>query len=140
VCRWCATYFWKALNEGYNFVLDISSIKGLQTKLWASKVTRIPILGISGLPNRSPATKWHLGVGPMAKHIIYYKEEGDGFLQVWAMVSLVSWLHMAHPCTNGSFVHQKCSNFVLTNLLFSLCRFMWISDPLVACLNAILEF
>ncbi len=29
-----------------------------------------------------------------------------------------------------SFVHQKCSNHALTNLLFSFCRFMWIIDSL----------
>jgi hypothetical protein len=27
-------------------------------------------------------TKWHLGVGPMARHKEYYKEEGGGFSQV----------------------------------------------------------
>jgi hypothetical protein len=28
-CRWRATYHWKALDEGYNFVLDLISIGGL---------------------------------------------------------------------------------------------------------------
>jgi hypothetical protein len=32
-CRWRATYRWKAFNEGYNFALDLTSIKGLHTKL-----------------------------------------------------------------------------------------------------------
>ncbi len=32
-----------------------------------------------------------------------------------------------------SFVHQKCYNYALTNLLFGLCRSMWIVDPLVIC-------
>jgi hypothetical protein len=31
----------------------------------------------------------------------------------------------------GLSVHQKCSNYALTNLLFGLCKFVWISDPLV---------
>jgi hypothetical protein len=31
----------------------------------------------------------------------------------------------------SSFVHQKCSNYALTNLLFDLCRSMWIIDLLV---------
>jgi hypothetical protein len=31
----------------------------------------------------------------------------------------------------GQFVHQKCYNYALTNLLFGLCKFMWIVDPLV---------
>jgi hypothetical protein len=36
-CRWCATYCWKAFDERYNFVLDLISIGGLQTKLWVPK-------------------------------------------------------------------------------------------------------
>jgi hypothetical protein len=35
-------------------------------------------------------TKCHLGVGPVAKHRIYYKGESGGFPQVQAMVSLMS--------------------------------------------------
>jgi hypothetical protein len=48
----------------------------------------------------NPRTKWHLGVGHVAKHIKYYKGEGDGFPQVWAMVNLVnSCLPMSRLCT-----------------------------------------
>jgi hypothetical protein len=47
-------------------------------------------VGILGLPFWSPGTKFHLDVGLMEKHIVYYKGEGDGFSQVWAVVSLVS--------------------------------------------------
>ncbi len=39
----------------------------------------------------------------------------------------------------GLSVHQKSSNYALTNLLFSLCRFMWIIDPLIIRLNPHLE-
>jgi hypothetical protein len=45
-CKWCATYHWKSLNEGYNFSLDLISIGGLQRKLWAPKVAGVPTLGI----------------------------------------------------------------------------------------------
>jgi hypothetical protein len=31
----------------------------------------------------------------------------------------------------GPSVHQKCSNYALTNLLFGLCRSIQIIDPLV---------
>jgi hypothetical protein len=48
-CRWLATYPWKVLDEGYNFVLNLTSIGGLHIKLWASKVMGIPISGISGV-------------------------------------------------------------------------------------------
>ncbi len=47
-------------------------------------------MGISGLPLGSLGTKLHLGAGPVARHKVYYKGEGGGFPQVWAMVSLVS--------------------------------------------------
>jgi hypothetical protein len=43
-----------------------------------------------------------MGLGPMAKRKEYYKGEGGGFLQVWAMVSLVnSCLPMVRPCTKS---------------------------------------
>jgi len=71
--------------------------------LWASKVARLPILRISGLPLGSPKTKCHLGVGPVARHIIYYKGEGGGFPQVWAVVNLVSpCLRVVSPCTKSA--------------------------------------
>jgi hypothetical protein len=50
-------YRWKALDEGYNFALNLILIEGLHTKLWAPKVARVPILGILGFPLRSPRTK-----------------------------------------------------------------------------------
>jgi len=81
---------WKVLDEGYNFVLDFVSIGGLHTKLWGPKVTGIPTLVISGLPLGGPGTKCHLDVGLVERHIIYYKGEGGGLLQVRAVVSLVS--------------------------------------------------
>jgi len=40
MCRWCETYRWKALNEGYNFALNFISIKGLHTKLWGPKLRK----------------------------------------------------------------------------------------------------
>ncbi len=36
-------------------------------------------------------------------------------------------------CARGSFVHQKCYKYALTNLLFGLCRSMCIIDLLVIC-------
>ncbi len=67
-CRWCAIYCWKVLDKGYDIALDLISIRGLHTKLWAPKVAEVPTLGISGLPLGSPETKCHLDVGPMASH------------------------------------------------------------------------
>jgi len=49
-CRGCATYRWKAFNKSYNFSVDCISIRGLLTKLWGSKVARVPFGAISVLP------------------------------------------------------------------------------------------
>jgi hypothetical protein len=100
--RWCATYCWKALDEGYNFVLKLISTGGLKRKLWAPKVAGVPSLRISRLPFGSPGTKSHLDVALVERHKVYYKEEGGGFPQVRAVVSLVSpSLLMARPSTKS---------------------------------------
>jgi hypothetical protein len=93
---------WKAFNGHYNFVLDLISIGGLHTKLWAPKIAKIPTLGISRLPLGSPGTKCHLGDGFMAMHRVYYKGEGGGFPQVQAVVSFLNLsLPMARPSTKS---------------------------------------
>ncbi len=61
-----------------------------------------PTLRISKLPLGSPGTKWHLGVGPMARHKVYYKGEGDGFPPIP--------VH-GESCES---MHQKCSKYALT--------------------------
>jgi hypothetical protein len=65
---WHATYHWKALDEGYNSISNLTSIGSLHTKLWAPIVMGIP--------------KWHLSASLVAKHKVYYKGEGGGFPQV----------------------------------------------------------
>jgi hypothetical protein len=57
LCRWHATYHWKARDKGYNFSLNLILVKGFHTKLWAPKIMEIPTLGILGLPFGSPGTK-----------------------------------------------------------------------------------
>jgi len=100
--RWFATYRLKAFDEAYNFSSNLIPIRGLHVKLWAFKVAGVPVVRISGLPLVSPKTKWHLGVGLMASHRVYYKGEDVGFPQVWAMVSLVSSsLPMIRPSTKS---------------------------------------
>jgi hypothetical protein len=47
----------EVLNKGYNFVLNLTSIGGLQKKLWASKVAGVPISRILGLPLGNPGLK-----------------------------------------------------------------------------------
>ncbi len=102
-CKWRETYCLKALDEGYNFVSYFISIRGLHTKLWASKVAKVQTLKILGLPFGSLGTKWDLDVSPMAMHRVYYKGEGGGFPLVRTMVGLVnSGLPMAHPNTKSA--------------------------------------
>jgi hypothetical protein len=102
MCR-CVTYRWKALNEGYNFALDLISIGGLHIKLWSPKNARVLTLGISRLPFGSLETKCHLDVGLVERHKVYYKGEGGGFPQVQAVVSLVSpSLPVACPSTKSA--------------------------------------
>jgi len=99
VCMWRATYRWKALDEGYNFALNLILIGGLHTKLLGPKIKEVPTLGISKLPSRSPGTKYHLDVGLVERHKIYYKGKGGGFPQVRAVMSFVS-LSLPMVCPN----------------------------------------
>ncbi len=76
MCKWRATYCWKALNKGYNFALDFISIGGPHAQLWAPKVAGILVV-----------TKCHLDVGFMGSHKIYYKGEGDDIIRENVMAS-----------------------------------------------------
>jgi len=63
-CRQRATYHCKALDESYNFTLDCTSIRGLFTKLRASKVA-----GVLGEKN-------HLDVGLVERCRVYFTIRG----------------------------------------------------------------
>ncbi len=82
-------------------------------------------MGISGFSLGSLGTKWHLGAGSVARHKIYYKGEGDAspkFGPWWVLwVCVCPWFIFA----------PKCSNYALTNLLFGLCKSMWVIELLV---------
>jgi len=122
--RWHATYRWKALDEGYNFALNIISIEGLHTKLWAPKITRIRVMEISRLPLGSPGTKWHLVLVPwpcieytIRGKVVASPKSGSWWI-LW--VRICPWLILA----------PKCSGYALTNLLFGMWRSMWVNDCL----------
>jgi hypothetical protein len=72
MCRWNTTHRWKALDEGYNFFLDLITIGGLHKKLCAFKIARVRVVGISRLPVGSPKTKSHLDVALMESYKVYY--------------------------------------------------------------------
>jgi hypothetical protein len=63
-------------------------------------------------------------------HKEYYKGEGGGFPLSLSCDESCESMYARSLC-----VHQKCSNYALTKLLFGLCRFMQIIDPLVTHLN-----
>ncbi len=88
--------------------LDLISIIGLHTKLWASKVAGVLILGISRLRLGGHGTKWHLGASPMAKNIEYYKGESGGFPQFGSW--WVLWVCVCMWLVRAPNVFQLCTN------------------------------
>ncbi len=115
VYKWHGTYYWNALEKGYNFASDLIMIRGPHKKLCAFKVARVLVVAVSGLPLGSPGTKSHLDVAPVERCRVYYMGEGGGFPQVRAVVNEVSpELPMACPSTKGAL---ECEP---TNLLVSL--------------------
>jgi hypothetical protein len=74
-----------------------------------------------GSPAGVPGEKSHLDVGSVESHRVYYKGEGGGFPQVWAVVSLVClcylWLVLAPK------VLQLCTN----HFVWVVCRPVWVN-------------
>jgi hypothetical protein len=91
-------------------------------------IARVPILGISGLPSWESRDKMTFGcrVRGEAQKILL----GGRW---WLLPSSGCDESCEFVFVRGLFVHQKCFNYTLTNLLFGLCKFMWIIDPLVTC-------
>jgi hypothetical protein len=100
---WHTIYLWKALDEEYNFALDLISIGGPHAKLWGLKVVGVSTLAISGVPLGSLEKKCHLDVGLVERHKVYCKGEGGGFPQVQIVMNLVnSSLPMVRPSTKSA--------------------------------------
>jgi hypothetical protein len=70
---------WKALDESYNFALNLVPFQGLRKELKFCKVTRLQTLAVSGLLLGNPGTKSHSDVGAMQRHKEYYIGESGGF-------------------------------------------------------------
>jgi len=84
-----ATRRWKALDESYNFGLELVPIQVRGEELWPSKVPGLQPRTISGLQLESPGKKSHLDVASAESCKVYYMGEGGGFPRVRAVVSLV---------------------------------------------------
>jgi len=109
-CKGRVTYRWKALDESYNFASDCTSIRGLFAKLWGSKVTGVPVGGISGLPLESPGKKSHLDVAFVESCRVYYKGEGGGFPKFgpWWVLCEATFVPLP-PVLQGDYAwKQKC--------------------------------
>jgi len=78
-CKRSATHRWKALDENYNFALDLVPIGGMSNELYSLKVAKVQTMAISGLLLGSPRTKSHSDVGAAGRHIEYCMGEGGGF-------------------------------------------------------------
>jgi len=94
---------------------------------------KVPTLGISGIPLGSLRTNWHLVIGPMARHRVYYmgKVAVSPKSELWWVlwVRVCPWLICA----------PKCFNSTLTNLLFGLCMLVWLIELLINLPSPILE-
>jgi hypothetical protein len=64
ICRRSAIRHWKALEESYNFGLDLTTIRGWSKEIWVSKVSRVQPGTVSGLLLGSPGKKCHSDVTP----------------------------------------------------------------------------
>jgi hypothetical protein len=126
--RWCETYHSKALDKGYNFAFDLISIGGLHTKLWAPKVAGVLVVRILGLRQNDI---WVLVLWLGTKYTIRGKVVTSVKPRSWWVlwIRVCSWLICA----------PRCSNYTLTNLLFSLCRFVWVNEMFINLPNPILE-
>jgi hypothetical protein len=115
-------YLWKVFNKGYKSSLDFISNRGMHTKLWASKVSGVPIFeNLSRLLKQNDI--WVQAPWLSIENTIRGKLEASFKSRSWS-VCVCPWLVYA----------PKMLQLCITNL-FSLCRFVWIIDLLVTCPN-----
>jgi hypothetical protein len=89
------------------------------------KVARVQIVGISGLPFGILGQNdiWVLVPWPSTKYTIRGKVVASPKFGLW-------WILWVYVCS--WFVRApKCCNYTLTNLLFGLCRSVWVNEVLV---------
>jgi hypothetical protein len=110
--RWNATYRWKALNESYNFDLDLVPIQAQSKKLWTPKVLGVQTGTVSRFHFGSPEKKNHLDANAAESCKEYYMGEGGGFSP-----SLGRGESSESKVARGLSQHWKCAEWVLTNLL-----------------------
>jgi len=90
ICRRSAIRHWKALEESYNFGLDLTPIGGWSQEIWVSKVPGVQPGTVSRLLLGSPGKKSHLDVASTGRRREHYKGEGGRFPRIRAVRSQVS--------------------------------------------------
>ncbi len=103
-CKWRAVphTIGKRLMKAITLLQTSPQSKVFIKKIWPLKSWESQFQEFWDSQLESLETKWYLGVGHVARHREYYKEEGGGFSQVQAMANFVkSCLLVAHPCTKN---------------------------------------
>jgi hypothetical protein len=112
VCKWSATHRWKALEEGYKFALDLIPIKSWNEKLWTPKVPGVQTGTVLGFHFGSLGKKmpFRCKCGGEMQRILYGGR--------WWLPSNPSCVESSESkVARGVFQHQKCSKWVLTDVL-----------------------
>jgi len=125
VCRWRVTYRWKTLMRATTFLQTSSQSKVYtqsygapklrESQLWKFEDSHLGVLGQNDI--------WVLVPWPGTKYTIRGKVVASPKSRPWWVlwVCVCPWLVRA----------PKCSNYALTNLLFGLCRSVWVNKFLV---------
>jgi len=107
-CRWRATYRLKDLNKGYKFALDLISIRGLHTKLWAPKSQESHLWEFRdshlGVPRQNDI--WVLVSWPGTKYIIRGKVMVSLKFELWWIL----WVRICLSFVLAPKVFQLCTN------------------------------
>jgi len=118
----CDILLKKLLMKATTFLWTASWSEVCSHSYGGSKVAGVPTWVISGLSLGSSETKSHLDVGLMERCRVYYKGEGGGFPQVWAVVSLVC------SCCPWLILAPKVLQLRTNHLVWVLCRPVWVSE------------
>jgi hypothetical protein len=123
-CRWHATHFWKAFDKGYSlklhfnqrsFTQNYGPPKLQESQLWEFRDSHLEILGQNDI--------WVLVLWPSTEYTIRGKAVASPKSKSW----WVLWVLWVRVCP--WFVRApKRSNYALTNLLFGLCRSVWVIE------------
>jgi hypothetical protein len=109
------TTFLETSSESKVYTQSYGPPKSQESQLWEFQDSHL------GVPKQNDI--WVLVLWPSTKYTIKGKVVVSPKSGPW-------WILWVHVCP--WFIHApKCSNYTLTNLLFGLCKFMWVIELLV---------